>query len=356
MTVSATATKPIWEEVLRLGDYDSREDLEAEIDMWDSTTAGWYGWCPRNAQLSHLVGVDAISEGMPRIAGRAIHGGTDVLYTSEDEDLAVQAVGDVFGSERDPLPPSHSYSHIHAGFVENIFKNYLSWRAKHDTFKPLVVHYDEIDMTDVVAAVWRVLPDERVILGECKLVMRFDVAGEEFIYAGKPDLPITWGGNILIMDTKVSCSMNLGDWYFKKHVISNQLRGYCRMIERLLQRRVSGALINGVYAGEDALRTRTKKGALSKVTKFLRYGPLLFRPAHLDEAMWNQFAWRKIAFMYQKLAKDYPDMHKAFGYAQNTGISCRGCQYLEVCQATPKARSGVVRRKFVQKRVKFLDL
>ena len=354
--MTSTATKPIWEEVLYLGDYESREALESEVDMWDAYTASQYGWCPRNAQYAHHMGLQSISEAMQLLAGNATHAGMDVLYSSDDEELAVQAVGDAFGADRDPLPPSHSYSHIHVGFMESIMKNYFPWRAKHDTFKPLVVHLDEIDTTDVVAAIWRILPDERVILGECKLVMRFDVAGNEFLYAGKPDLPITWGGDILVMDHKTSCSGFLGDWWFSKHDVSNQLRGYCRMIERLLQRRVTGAYINGIFAGKTALQTKTQAGKPSKTTKFSRYGPLLFRPSHLDEAMWNQYAWRQIAFVYQELAEEYPEMHKQFGYPQNTGKSCQGCSYLELCQAMPKARRSLIQKKFVQKRVKFLDL
>ncbi len=342
-------------EELYLGDYASREELEDACDMWDATTAGWYSWCPRMGQYSHRMGLRERDEALTLLTGNAIHAGMNILYTSGDEDLAIQAVSETFG-DREAPPPSAKYAHLHTGFVENVFKNYLPWRKKHDIFKPLIVHMDEIDLTDVVAAVWRVLPDERVILGECKVIMRFDVDGEEFIYAMKPDLPILLGSDLYLMDHKVSCGGFLSDWYFEKHLVSNQLRGYCRGVENLVRKRTAGAYINGVFAGKQALDTKTKAGKPTTITKFTRFGPMLFTPAHLDEALWNQYAWRLMALAYQELAEQHPNMYKKFGYPQNTGKSCQGCHLLETCQMNPRTRMAKMRVKFVQKQRKFLDL
>ncbi len=344
------------EEVLYLGDkYNTREELEEEVDMWDSTQAGWYGWCPRNAQYSHRMGLRSRDEALTLLTGQAMHAGMDVLYTTDDEDMAVEAVVHTFG-DREPAPPSSSYAHLHSGFVEGIFRNYLPWRTKHDIFKPLVVHLDELCLDNVVAAMWRMLPDETVILGESKIVMRFDVGGEELIYSGKPDLPIEMGGSVYILDHKTSCGGYLSDWYFEKHIVSNQLRGYCAMIQELLQKRVAGTYINGIFAGKTALQTKTAKGAPSKTIKFTRYGPLKFSQGHLEETLWNQYAWREMAFVYQRVAEDYPKMYKKFGYPQNTGKSCQGCSYQKLCIAPPAARANLIRQDFVQARRKFLDL
>jgi hypothetical protein len=186
--------------------------------------------------------------------------------------------------------------------------------------------------------------------------MRFEVDGQEFVYAGKPDLPIILGGKHYIADTKVSCGGYLSDWYFEKHIISNQLRGYCKMLSVLLNKRFHGALINGIYAGEKALDERTAKGQPSKVTKFTRFGPLSFAPEHLEEAIWNQYVWRQLAFVHQELAAQHPSMHKRFGYAQNTGKSCQGCMALEICTTDPKLRTNVILQKYTQKQRNFLDL
>lgn len=335
--------------------YPDRESLDQEVDYWDASTAGDYAWCPRKAQYSHRMGLRESEEALTLLTGSAIHAGLAVLYTSNNEDLALQACVESFG-DREPPPPSHSYAHLHAGFVEAVFKNYMVWRRKHDVFTPLIVHLEELDLTDVAAAVWRVLPDERVILAESKFIMKFLVDGEEFLYAMRPDLPITLGGNLYAYDSKVSCGGYLSDWYFEKFLLSNQLRGYNAGLQKLLKKKFAGALINGIYAGEKALETRTPKGQPSKVTKFTRYGPLKFTQDHLQEALWNQYVWRQLAFVHQELADQHKDLHKKFGYAQNTGKSCQGCSYLMVCQTEPRARFTVLGKKFTQKRHHFLDL
>jgi hypothetical protein len=344
-------------EVLHLSErYPTREALEAEVDFWDATTAGWYAGCPRLAQYSHRMGLTERDEALPLVTGIAIHAGKDVLYVSGDEDLALQAAVDAFGADRPPPPPGHRYAHLTVGFITAVFKNYLVWRQKHELFTPLVVHLDDLDLTNVVAAMWRVLPDERVILGESKLVMRFEVDGQELIYAGKPDLPVTLSKRVLVVDHKTSCGGYLSDWYFEKHVISNQLRCYCAMIATLLGRKVAGAYISGVYAGERALQERTKSGGKSSVTKFAPFGPLLFSHDQCQEALWNQYAWRELAFVHQELAAQHPNMYKRYGYPQNTGKSCQGCHYLDLCKTTPKARMGVIRQRYTQRQRQFLDL
>src|SRR3990167_496575 len=149
-------------EVMYLSEkYPTREALESEVDMWDSTRAGRYSWCPRKAQYEDRMGLVQRDEALTLITGNAIHAGADVLHVSGDEDLAVEVVVKTFG-EREPPAPSHPYAHLHTGFVEAVFKNYLEWRVKHDTFVPLIVHLDELDLTDVLAAVFRLLPDNRV--------------------------------------------------------------------------------------------------------------------------------------------------------------------------------------------------
>jgi len=94
-------------EVMYLSEkYPTREALESEHEAWDATTAGWYSWCPRNAQYSHRMGLRQVDEALPLLTGSAIHAGMDVLYCSGDEDLATQAVVHTFG-EREPPAPSH---------------------------------------------------------------------------------------------------------------------------------------------------------------------------------------------------------------------------------------------------------
>ncbi len=338
-------------------EYASLEELTAAEDVvgWDHSTASQFAKCPRAGQYAVRLGLEQREEALPLLTGRAIHAGVDVLFTSGDEELAIAAVVDEFG-DREPPPPGHKYGHLTSGFVENVFKNYIVWAKNHVTFKPLVLDLEELNLENVVAAMWRVLPDGKVILGESKLIMRFDIDGTPFIYSGKPDLPITMGDRTYVMDTKVSCGGYLSDWYFDQHVVSNQLRCYCLMIAELTGRKVDGAYINGIYAGEKALEERTKSGAKSKVTKFMPYGPLLFTESQQREAIWNQFAWREMAFAFEQLGKSFPNQYRDFGYPQNTGKSCQGCRFLPLCSATPRLRPSKMQSDYAQKRKTFLEL
>src|SRR5258708_1369591 len=119
-----------------------------------------------------------------------------------------------------------------------------------------------------------------------------------FHYAGKPDLPVMQGGEILLMDHK-STNSYLSDYYFDQFRFSNQLRGYCSMIERLTGQRLGGALINGLYVGNKAIDDA------SKAARFARYGPMMFQPGHLAEAIKNQYYWRK-ALDYHESEGYYP--------------------------------------------------
>jgi hypothetical protein len=345
------------QEELYLGQYASREELEREIGtFWDATTAGRYAWCPRHAQYASL-GLEPSGESLQLDAGNAIHAAMHTLYTSGDGELALHVLRQTFGEDRSLPAPSAKYSHINVGFLEVVFKNYLTWREKHDTFEPLLVHYEDLDLSQVAAAMWQVLPDGRVILGESKLVMRLDVDGDEFIYAGKPDLPILMGGGLYIMDHKTSCGGYLSQWWAEKHTISNQLRGYCRMIELVAskvlaqagQQRVQGAIINGIYAGEKATDPKFRG------TSFSRFGPFLYRPSHLDEAIVNQWWWLKMRHLYAETADASPALRK-YGWGQNTGKACQGCPYLDLCREQPAARRGVIQTKYSRKERSFLDL
>lgn len=335
-------------EEIFLGSFPNREALEAQVDFWDASTASWYAWCPRLAQYSHVLNLREAETGLPLLVGQAIHMGMDVLYTAADPDLALQTVIETFG-DHSPLPGA-KYAHLDSGFVEGVFKNYLVWRKKNDAFQPLIVDLEDLDHSQVVAAIWRLLPDGRVVLGESKLVMEFEVDGEAFVYCGKPDLPVELNGEIIAFDHKVACGGYLSDWYFDKHVISNQLRGYCKMLSVLLGKHVSSALINGIWAGEKALAKDTK------ATKFMRYPLPQFSPEHLDEAIWNQYAWKQLAYIYQELGRQHPRMYQRFGYPQNTGKSCQGCSFLGLCKTDPRDRVAEMRRTFTQRRRSFLDL
>lgn len=349
------------EEELYLGEYESREKLEQEVEFWDATTAGHYAWCPRFGQYSTL-GLEPKGEALARDAGNALHAGLHTLYVSEDAELALHVMRQTFGEDR-PLPaPNADFGHINVGFLEVVFKNYLTWRRKHDAFKPLIVYRDELDMTNVVAAVLQILPDERVILGESKLVMAFEIDSEVFIYAGKPDLPIEQGGGVQVFDHKATVS-KLGEYWANKHRLSNQLRGYGAMLSDILSnvlkklghRRLAGCLINAISINENAIAEKTKSGKPSQWTRFSRFGPWNFSPGHFEEAIVNQWWWQHMRDHYAAFASKSKAI-KQYGWGQHTGKMCQGCPYLKLCVDNPRNRRGVLVKEYVKRERKFLDL
>jgi radical SAM protein with 4Fe4S-binding SPASM domain len=150
-----------------------------------------------------------------------------------------------------------------------------------------------------------------------------------FHYAGRPDLPIEMGGQVYVLDHKTTSSY-LSDWYFSQYKLSNQLRGYCAMLESLTGLRLGGALVNGVYVGEKA----TASGFTG--AKFARYGPLMFQPGHLYEALLNQYYWKQQLYRF----------HEMEYFPQNAGKACQSCDYLPLCTTSPASREVTMRTDY----------
>lgn len=324
--------------------FSSIEQLEKEVEFWDATTSQWLADCPRRGQYAIEARAVPMEEAFQLKAGIAIHVAMAVLYTTGDEELALATIKEKWGYDANwQLPSTHKYAHLSLGHLEVIFKNYLDWRKKHDAFKPLILHRDELDMSRVLAAMWLVTEDDRVVLGESKIVMEFDVQTKggltPFVYSGRPDLPIELGGVLYVLDHK-STNSYLSDWYFEQYRFSNQLRGYGAMLQQLIQKPISGALINGVYMG--------KRASLSefKGDRFARYGPMTYLPPHLPEAIKNQYYWRKSL-----------DFWRTEGYfPQHTGKLCGGCPFDKLCNLSPTIRGHVLKSDYSPTATEFLDL
>lgn len=328
--------------------YPDRAAVDAAFDSWDATTANWAAQCPTRGHYAIDLGLVPKEQVHFLVAGRALHGGLCAYYSSPDKEVGRKLALDVVVAEwgdTPPLPSRHKYAHLSLGHVEVIMKNYLDYAAKRDSnFKPLTFALEDLNLQDVVAAVWRINAEGRVIFGESKIIMLFpmqraDGSIENFMYAGRPDLPVSQGGATLIMDHK-STNSYLSDWYFSQYRFSNQLRGYGKMIQHLTGCDISGALINGIYMGDKAASDEFKG------TRFARFGPFMYLPGHLDEAILNQYWWKKTH-----------EWHKAQEYfPQHTGKMCSGCPYVELCAATPRIRSHVARTEYRRGRTEFLDL
>lgn len=322
--------------------YPTREALEAAREVnWDSTVANQIATCPRRGQYAIRYGLHLNDESRVRNAGNALHGALALYYAGVDGDLCLSELRRLWGGDTryDPVPDDHKYAHLRQGFLEVVFKNYMDYAAKRDTFKPLIVKMDDLDLSHVLGAIWRVTPEGHVILGESKIVMEFTVDGEDFVYCGKPDLPIEMGGAVYLMDHK-STNSYLSGWYFDQYLFSNQLRGYCAMITRLTHLPLNGALINGLYIGKRAILTEFKGD------RFGRYGPMLYGPSQLSEAIKNQYHWRKVLDYYEQ----------AGYYPQHTGRDCPSCDFAKLCALPPDIREITMRTDYDQVDRRFLDL
>lgn len=323
--------------------FTSIEEVEKAIEIWDATTAYNVTVCPRKAEYKLRMGLQKKdSSPLYLLAGSSVHAALNAWYCgcSEEEVLAVLYAtwGD---GDSLPRPPGDPYSHISLGFLETVLRNYMEYSRKRDTFYPLVVELDDLDLEKVVAAIWSVTDSGKVVLGESKLVMEFEIEeGVKFCYAMKPDLPVVAGGQVFVLDHKTTSSY-LSSYYFGQFRISNQLRGYCAGLSRLLNREVNGAIINGLYLGPKAVDS-TFKGSL-----FERYGPFIFTRKHQEEAIRNQYHWRKVLDYYESVGY----------YPQAVGKHCSSCEFLELCRANPLVRESVIAQDYIQgNEVKFFDL
>jgi hypothetical protein len=321
--------------------FKSREELEAAIEAnWDATTSSQVARCPRNGEYSIRYGLRPNSEALYLKAGNALHGALACYYVGESLEVCLEELATLWGSERDYVPPGEKFAHLTLGFLEVILKNYAEYAKKRDNFRPIVVKLNELDLSRVLGAVWRVNDEGEVVLGESKIIMDFsDWCPGPFIYSGKPDLPIEMGGALYLMDHK-STSGYLSNWYFDQYRFSNQLRGYCAMINELTHMRLNGALINGLYTGERAVLAEFKGD------RFGRYGPMIYHPEHLREAILNQYHWRQVLDYWEK--QGY--------YPQHTSRLCTNCAYDMLCALSPSIREGAMKTEYTVVDRAFLDL
>jgi len=327
-------------EELYLGEYKSREELEEAIRTLqapDATRTQWVGDCPRKAEYSIIRGLAAKGDSYPKTAGVAIHAALAVYYTTFDDELALDAARRAWGDTPNP-PSTNSYAHLNLGHIEVVLKRYLMWAKKHDMLQPIVARMDDLELKHVKAAIWRMV-DDRVVLGESKIVMEFEVNGEPFLYSGIPDLPVGMGGAYYVFDHK-STNAYLSEYWAEQHRHSNQLRGYCAMIEALTGLRISGALINGIYMGERASSSEYKGN------RFARFGPYMYTPGHYVEAIKNQWAWRKQLDTWKQLGY----------YPQHASRLCSGCAFSRLCSESPTMRESIIESDYVDSNFSFLKI
>lgn len=323
------------------------EEVEAAHGpIWDASTLQKIADCPRKHEERVEKNLTKPGTSPKMQAGIAIHAGLEFYYAhanrgQEAEDHAIQICESEWAkADINRALMEKSEVHLNGPNLAQVMRNYFThWnRTVTDIFAPISgLHLSDLRLDQVLAARFRLTDSEEIILGESNLVMTFTVEGEQLVLAGKPDLPVTkQDGSVWSMDHKTTSSY-LSDWWARSYEVSNKDRGYMAMLEALLDKRVRGTVINGIYIGEYAL------SPTSKAVKFHRF-PFDFSADHVKEALKNQWAWKKTADFYRQL-----------GYWPQ-GCSYGGCAMPDLCRLDPDTREEVRRTDYMQSTRRFWDL
>lgn len=301
----------------------------------DSTSLQKLADCPRYYETRVVKGLDPAGPPSAKmVAGIAIHEALEYFYsltpevraTREAQELAITTAltsWESFSIDRGLMDPDST--HLSEDNIARILEAYFHyWQHEAiDIYEPIHLTLDDLDLSDVLAARFKTNDDGALILGESNLIMRFPLPDGTLVFAGKPDLPVRDQlGRVYIMDHKTTSSY-LSDWWAKQFQVSNKMRIYMAMIRSLLSETPAGAIINGIYVGKHATNPN------SKATKFTRY-TYDFTPDHIDEAVANWHAWKKVAEHYASTGY-YPQ-----------GCAFGGCSMPDLCRRDPATREEVI--------------
>jgi len=331
--------------------FSSIEEIEAKYGtVYDSTTIAKVQTCPRYYETRVEENLEHKGGSNPKmVAGIALHEGLEWYYAhpeptrriKDEACVLVESTWDEFNIDRAHM--SKNDIHLSPQHLVEILENYFyHWGHKQiDMFTPLTgMTPGELNMEQVIAAKFKLTDTGHVVLGESNLIMEFTAtSGDIYMFAGKPDLPVSMqDGTIYVMDHKTTSSY-LSDWWLQQmsFEVSNKMRIYMAMVESLLETEVSGAVINGIHVGPAATKADTK------ATKFHRE-LYHFTQDHVQEAVDNQYAWIKSIDFYREL-----------GYFPQ-GCGWGGCAQRDICRIDPIDRHAVKRTNYKQSTRHFWDL
>lgn len=266
--------------------------------------------CARKYYYGYELGLESRDPAVPLRLGNAVHVGLHILHTGGDIDTAVGKAVEEWGDFR--VPPASKHAFVTPGFIEAVLRNYAEDRAE------FIAGTQAMDFGGFVA--------------EAKAEAEI---AQGVVVKGLLDLPTRIGDNYVLIDHKTT-----GDWlssyWAEQFEFSHQLRIYIAMLRVLTGLPFDRAYINGIYVGEKADEAWGKK----KSPRSALYGPYLFSEAHLQETE----EWIRAT---QALTKYYQTLNV---WPQNdTTRGCQGCEFRQVCRATPTIRSGLLLRDYKEK-------
>lgn len=304
----------------------------------DYSTISTYAECMRKGYYAHeLQLVPKGGMGIAIHAGRAIHAGLHELYIGEwDVEEAVRAMRSAWGSV---LPPPER-AYLTVGYAEIILRNYAEDRAR-ESFTPIRVKPDELNHSVIKHFDPSVDDEGYIVFAETPMAIEI---APGFTWSGLIDLPVESHTQLYIVDHKTT-----GQWLTERwaaqYARSYQLKGYARMVERLLDRPVAGVYINGVYTGAGADVPKAKWSTRTSVRNGL-FGPYVFAPEQLDEVQ----VWATGHAAHVAACRD--DAHgladPALAWPQNDR-ACDFCQFSDICHSPPATREAQLRMRFTRR-------
>lgn len=320
--------------------YTSREEVEEAFDVVDSSRLDNFSFCPFEYNIKYELHKREARLSRYMITGSAIHEGLDYYYTTLEEagsiDLAVAYWDDV-GLEKEACPDKEA--HLTAAHIRLCMEYYYDeWNRKRvDTYRPIdPPTMDQLDLSSVVAAKFRLTPDGHVVLGESNLLMEFRLGDIQFVMAGKPDLPVmTQDGALYIMDHKTTSSW-ISSWLWKRFDADNKMRCYIAMIDKLLPH-VSpiGYVINALCVHPNIAKP-TFSGTRSDRRKWRT------TPSLVEEGLKNQLAHHEMIKLCRKM-DFFPQ-------------GCERCRHPELCNTPPESRGVPLMLNFKDSDREFFDI
>jgi len=333
---------PIKELLYISPEYGSLEEVRKQVMYYDNSTLKGMATCPRQFYYNSVRHLRTPGRSRPLYAGSALHAAID----GWDYGLTVDEALDVLEEEWDDTdshPCDDKFKHLTLSHLKEVFSNYVAYaKDEGSIFTPVRVKWEDLDLSQVVAAKFRILPGGEVLLGESNIVMKFPVSKGTLYYAGKPDsvkeMP---NGRLYIMDHKSTTSY-LSEWWAKQWIASNQMRPYIGMVQNLLNRKLHGFIINGIHVGPGATNPN------SRATRFCPYRFDVSQDA-VQESLENQFYWTEIV-----------ESHLWFKdpatYQQHGQKGCQGCWFKDICATEPELREGVIATDYVVDETDFFDI
>ena len=245
-------------------------------------------------------------------AGSIIHLALDLWYQGIDSDNILEVVEGEWGDWNPP--PGHKHAFLTHGHIQNVITEYMHHWTKKETLTPVDVMMDGQRVsaeTPVVASVG------------------------SYRYGGFLDMPCRDElGNLYVVDHK-STTGNMGDYFFSRFVVSNQLRGYAMLLQEIMGEPVAGAIINGIYMGK---ASRKPEAAFQRKVFNFSKDSLEEQGGNIDGVV------RDIQNKQMRvLAGEDPEK---VWYQQEGRDNCTGCSFVELCKAPRALRSRIIERDF----------